>query len=147
MPKYNFSTEKKVKNAAYRNSVHADVADQLYEKILHKMVVEKKYRDQSYSAKALAQELGTNARCISAVVNLRFNKNYPSLVNEYRVHEAQFLLIDKRYADKTIEQISAMVGFSNRQSFYSAFYRYVGTTPNVYRMENRKGDGERKAPV
>ncbi len=146
MPKYNFPTERKVKNAAYRSTVRADVADQLYEAILHKMVVEKKYRDPSYNAKALAGELGTNARFISAVVNQRFNKNYPSVVNEYRIHEAQFMLVDKRYADKTIEQISTMVGFSNRQSFYSAFYRILGTTPNVYRMSNTNGDsGRRKA--
>ena len=26
-----------------------------------------------------------------------------------------------------------MVGFANRQSFYAAFYRIVGETPNGYR--------------
>ena len=31
--------------------------------------------------------------------------------------------------------ISAMVGFSNRQSFYAAFYRFVGKTPRQYRVE------------
>ena len=42
-------------------------------------------------------------------------------------------LIDKRYANKNIEEISVMVGFSNRQSFYAAFYKNVGETPNGYR--------------
>ncbi len=141
--KYNYTAEKKIKNAVYRNYVNAELVDELYEKILQKMVVEKKYRDKTYNAQILATELGTNSRCISAVVNLRFNKNYPTLVNEYRVQEAQFLLIDKRYADKTIEEISTIVGFSNRQSFYSAFYRLLGTTPNAYRASNsvRATDG------
>ncbi len=143
MAKYNFTADRKVKNAAYRNQIHADVADQLYEKILHKMVVEKKYRDKSYNAQVLAKELETNARCISAVVNLRFNMNYSCLVNEYRIREAQFLLVDRRYADLTIEKISSMVGFSNRQSFYAAFYRFIGTTPNEYRMQNRTTENEK----
>ena len=34
---------------------------------------------------------------------------------------------------RTAEEISAMVGFANRQSFYAAFYRIVGETPNGYR--------------
>ena len=42
-------------------------------------------------------------------------------------------MTDKRYKDKNVEEISAMVGFSNRQSFYAAFYRIVGETPNGYR--------------
>ena len=50
-------------------------------------------------------------------------------------------LADKRYADKNVEEISAMVGFANRQSFYAAFYKNVGETPNGYRkkhLENKK---------
>ena len=36
--------------------------------------------------------------------------------------------------DKTMEEISAMVGFANRQSFYAAFYKILGITPRSYRM-------------
>ena len=45
-------------------------------------------------------------------------------------------MVDKRYLDETIEEISAAVGFSNRQSFYAAFYRIMGETPNSYRKRN-----------
>ena len=119
MGKYNL-TEKKEKNAAYRSLVRAELVDELYEKILKVFVVDKKYRDPSYSAKKLAEELNTNTRYISAVVNIRFHQNYSSLVNEYRIKDAQYLLTDKRYMDKTMEEISAMVGFANRQTFYAA---------------------------
>ena len=50
----------------------------------------------------------------------------------------QHLLVDKRYADKNVEEISAMVGFANRQSFYAAFYKNVGVTPNAYRKQKMK---------
>ena len=129
--------EKKEKKAAYRSLIRPELADELYDKILNiVVVVQKKYRDPDYSAKDLAKELKTNTRYLSAVVNSRFGQNYSCLLNEYRVKDALHLLTDKRYADKNVEEISAMVGFANRQSFYAAFYKNVGKTPNGYRKEH-----------
>ncbi len=129
--------ERKIKEAAYRDMIRAELADELYDKILNILVIQKKYKDPNYSAKDLAKELKTNTRYLSAVINSRFGMNYSCLVNEYRIKEALYLLVDKRYADKNVEEISAMVGFSNRQSFYAAFYKNVGETPNGYRKRKR----------
>jgi YesN/AraC family two-component response regulator len=133
--------EKKEKNAAYRSLIRPELADELYDKIINIVVVQKKYRDPDYSAKMLAKELETNTRYLSAVINSRFGMNYSCLLNEYRIREALHLLTDKRYAAKNIEDISTMVGFANRQSFYAAFYKIMGETPNGYRKKhaNKKG--------
>ena len=130
--------ERKIKNAAYRDMIRAELSDELYDKIMNIIVLQKKYKDPNYSAKDLAKELKTNTRYLSAVINSRFGMNYSCLVNEYRIKDAQHLLVDKRYADKNVEEISAMVGFANRQSFYAAFYKNVGVTPNAYRKQKMK---------
>ena len=128
--------ERKIKKAPYRDLIRAELADELYEKILEKIVVQKKYKEPNYLAKDLARELDTNTRYLSAVINSRFGMNYSCLVNEYRVRDALHLLVDKRYTSKSIEQISALVGFANRQSFYSAFYKITGEAPNDYRKRH-----------
>ena len=111
--------------------IRPELADELYDKILNIVVVQKKYKDPDYSAKDLAKELKTNTRYLSAVVNSRFGMNYSCLLNEYRVKDAKHLLTDKRYADKNVEEISTMVGFANVSSFYAAiFIKNVGETPN-----------------
>lgn len=125
--------EKREKNAAYRSMIRADLADELYQKIVDIVIVNKKYKDPNFSSKDLAKMLQTNTRYLSAVVNSRFGMNYSCLLNEYRIKDALRLLGDKRNAEKNVEEISAMVGFANRQSFYAAFYRIVGETPNGYR--------------
>lgn len=103
--------------------------DEMKEKILNIIVMQRKYKDKNYSAKKLAEDLGTNTRYISAVVNVRFHMNYTSFVNKFRIEEAMTILIDKRYQDLKMEQVSDMVGFSNRQSFYASFYRIMRMTP------------------
>ena len=139
MSKYNI-TERKEKDAGYRMQLRPELVDELYEKIQQKLVLEKKYRDPKYTAQQLAVELQTNTRYVSAVVNLRFQENYSTLVNNLRIREALYMLIDHRYADCSIEDIAHLVGFANRQSFYAAFYRIKGITPREYRMK-MKGEG------
>lgn len=125
--------EKKIKDAAYRTMIRAELADELYQKIVEIVVLQKKYKDPNFSSKDLAKQLKTNTRYLSAVVNSRFGMNYSCLLNEYRIKDALRLLADKKNATKNVEEISAMVGFANRQSFYAAFYRIVGETPHGYR--------------
>ena len=134
MAKYNI-TEIKEKEATYRSLVSPQMMDELESKINNIIIIQKKYRDKNYSAKKLAEDLGTNTRYISAVVNVRFHMNYTSFVNSHRIREAMTLLVDKRYRALTMEEISDMVGFSNRQSFYASFYKINGITPRDYKMQ------------
>ena len=135
MAKYNIN-EKKEKVAAYRSLVSPKMMDEMQEKIMNIIVMQKKYRDKDYSAKKLAEELGTNTRYISAIVNVRFHMNYTSFVNKYRIEEAMTILVDKRYQKYRMEEVSDMVGFSNRQSFYASFYKLMNMTPREYRLQH-----------
>lgn len=135
MGKYNI-TEKKEKEAVYRSLVSPKLMDELKERILNVIVMQKKYKDKDYSAKRLAEDLGTNTRYISAVVNVRFHMNYTSFINKYRVEEAMSILVDKRYQDLNMEDVSDMVGFANRQSFYASFYKAMQMTPRQYRIQH-----------
>ena len=135
MAKYNI-TEKKEKEAVYRSLVSPKLMDEMKEKILNIIVMQKKYKDKNYSAKRLAEDLGTNTRYVSAVVNVRFHMNYASFINKYRIEEAMSILVDKRYQDLRMEEVSDMVGFANRQSFYASFYKLMNMTPRDYRLQH-----------
>jgi AraC-like DNA-binding protein len=128
--------EKAEKEAGYRGLIRAELADELYDGILTIVVAQKKYRDPEYSAKQLAEDLNTNPRYLSAVINSRFGMNYSSLVNEFRVRDAVHYLTDKRYLDKTMEEIGMMSGFSNRQSFYAAFFKEKGEAPHQFKKRH-----------
>ena len=135
MGKYNL-TEKKMRAPLYRSLLNPEMVENMYQEIMAKFIVEKKYRDADYNAQKLADELNTNTRYISAVINLRYQDNYSQMVNEFRIKDAMYLLKDKHSQKMTMEEIALTVGFSNRQSFYAAFYKRLGITPREYRQEN-----------
>lgn len=133
MVKYNISNRDK-KEAAYRSLVNPKQMNGLKIRIVNILLKKKKYKDKDYSAKRLAEDLNTNSRYVSAAVNVCFNMNYTSLVNKYRIEKAKELLSDKKCRDLRMEEISDLVGFSNRQSFYASFYRFTGMTPRQYKL-------------
>ncbi|MBQ5643477.1 MAG: AraC family transcriptional regulator [Bacteroidaceae bacterium] len=135
MAKYNI-TEKKKKEANYITALSTSLVEEIYEKILLKFVVEKKYRDPEYTAAKMAEEIGCNARYISAVVHLRYRDNFSQLINEFRIKEAMYMITDKHFADLKMEDVARATGFANRQCFYSAFFRKNGMTPLEYRAQN-----------
>ena len=135
MAKYNI-TERKKKEASYIGALSTSLVEEIYEKILLKFVVEKKYRDPEYTAAKLAEEIGCNARYISAVVHLRYRDNFSQLINDFRIKEAMYMITDKHFADLKMEDVARATGFANRQCFYSAFFRKNGMTPLEYRAQN-----------
>ena len=134
MVKYNINAIKN-KEAAYRSLLSQELVSRLKSRIVYMICKKKKYRDSSYSAKQLAEDLGTNTRYISAVVNVSFGMNYTSFVNKYRIEYAKSILKEKRNSKLKMEEVSDMVGFANRQSFYAAFYKFTGISPRKYKIE------------
>ncbi|MBO4906265.1 MAG: helix-turn-helix domain-containing protein [Bacteroidaceae bacterium] len=125
--------EQSQRPANYRYAVNPEVIDTIYEQLLRKLIVEKKFRDPNYTAQAFAEEIGTNVRYVSAAVSLRFHQNYNSLVNSYRVRYARMLLEDRRYNKWSVMRIAAECGFAHRQTFYTAFARETNLSPLEYR--------------
>ena len=123
------------KEVAYTNYIKAEVADELYKKILKLLVVDKRYMEPDFTAKQLTKELQTNSRYVSAVFKSRFNCNFCTLVNKLRVKEVLPMLISEEYAGVRVMDLGKMAGFTNRQTFYSSFYRWVGTSPEAFRRK------------
>lgn len=134
MTKYNISLNNK-KDAAYRALVSKRKVRELKDQIYNIICKQKKYKDKEYSARQLAADLNTNTRYISAVVSVCFGMNYTSFVNSQRISYAKTLLANKKFAKLRMDEVSEMSGFSNRQSFYAAFYKFTGITPRQYKIE------------
>ena len=68
--------DRKPKEAAYRSLIRAELADELYDKILNIVVVQKKYKDPNYSAKELAKAFPGKAGSVFSSIQ-RFSRYRP----------------------------------------------------------------------
>lgn len=127
-----------IEEKAYSRRINTEKLEKLGRGIHNHVVIARRYRDQNYSTKMLAEELQTNTRYISAAVVYRYGCNYSVLVNRLRIEDAKQML-ENPDCSLNLDDIAFAVGFSNRQSFYTAFSKECGVTPRVYRARFQEG--------
>ncbi|MEC3965010.1 helix-turn-helix domain-containing protein [Flagellimonas halotolerans] len=89
------------------------------------------YRNNTICLDELSEHIQDNRYKVSQVINTYFSKNFYSFLNEYRIKEAKHLLV----SDPTLSVKAVMyeVGFNSKNSFYGAFKKVTGLSPNDYR--------------
>lgn len=120
-------------SVSYKRPVdHTVLADEceLVDRIERLLNLDKIYHEPSYSRTDMAQELGVPEAVISRIINAHFGKSLPQLLNQYRIKDAQQLLLE---TDAGIKVISEEVGFNSLPSFNRCFKDEVGLSPREYR--------------
>jgi AraC-like DNA-binding protein len=127
----------RLRNKYRKTRLPDEVVDRHWQALVKMLDDDKVYRDSELSLKALAERLGIPPHHLSQTINLRFQKTYFQLINEYRIEEAKRLLLDGACKDRKILAIAYDVGFNTLNSFNRAFKRYVGRSPTEFRNQYR----------
>ena len=69
---------------------------------------------------------------VSGFINKRYQMNFYSFVNQYRIEYCKKKFESKEYLNKTIEAIANESGFQSRATFIRAFKISTGLTPSEY---------------
>ena len=125
-----------------KESLTSDFISSAEAEEIHKMIIdylkeEKPYIKSDFSMHDLCDRLNVSRRKISYVLNEMIHKNFYGVINEYRVREAEELLMTDSLNQLKIEALGEMVGFQSKSSFNACFKKVTGMTPSEYRMKKR----------
>jgi AraC-like DNA-binding protein len=95
-----------------------------------------KFLDPQLSLESLSEELGKSTSHLSKLMNAHAGSNFPDHINKYRVEEAKKLLANDDFDTYTIVAIGLECGFNSKSTFYTAFKKFTGQTPNQYRKRS-----------
>ena len=115
-----------------KSALTEDMQEALSNKILDIMEDTSVVCDAEFSVDKLAELVQSNNTYVSQSINTILKKNFRSLLNEYRIREAQRLFSESDMTIYTIEAIAFKVGFVSRNTFYKAFKENTGVSPNFY---------------
>jgi AraC-like DNA-binding protein len=100
------------------------------------LVVDKQwYLETDVSLSKLSKMVGKSPQVVSSVINEHARQNFNDFINYYRIQDAKKLLVDTENEKFTISSIAFDTGFSSLSSFNSAFKKFEGMTPSVFRKK------------
>ena len=106
-----------------------------HQRILTALEHSKLYLDAGLSLDALSQKSGVPAYEVSFILNERMKVNFTTLINRYRIAEAQKLLQNPSKNHLSIASIAQDCGFNSLSSFNKAFKTLNNITPSGYRRK------------
>jgi len=110
-----------------------DETQQIVARLQKVMNEQELFRNPSLKVGDLAREINIPSHQLSRILNDSLQKNFTLFVNEYRVNAACKLLSYQK--NFTIEAIGDEVGFNSKSTFFAAFKKIKGLTPNAYMRE------------
>lgn len=102
-------------------------------KKLEEFEVSGKFLDKHISLPNLAEQLETNIRYLSEIINKNKNKNFNQYVNELRINYIIFKMKNEpKYLNYKIQALADECGFSSLSVFSVTFKSVTGVSPTAY---------------
>lgn len=110
----------------------------LYFRLKALMNKEKIYLNPHLTLKSVSDQLSTNTKYLSQVVNHYANTNFQRFVNDFRIDDVKAKIADETYQNLTLFGIALQCGFKNKSTFYKVFKEVTGVTPREF-LKTQKG--------
>jgi AraC-like DNA-binding protein len=95
------------------------------------------YRDSTLNREKVAEKLGISAGYVSQLVNTITGRNFTNYINHYRVEAVKKCILDSEFENYSLLGIGLECGFTSKTTFYNAFKKVTGMTPNSYRSTHK----------
>ena len=121
----------KIKELKYQQSGMSEMDKQaILNQLLGTLENDRSYLNPEMSLQIMSQNLNVTANQLSQVVNEKLDKNFQTLLNEYRVKEVKQNINDDK---RSLLGIALDAGFSSKSAFNRVFKEITGITPSEYK--------------
>ena len=115
-----------------KSGLSNEKADRYLARLLQIMAEEKPYLDPKLSIQKLAHKMEISRNHLTEVINEKLEKNFHRFVNEYRVKEAQELMVAEHTSHFSLSSIGLEAGFNSKAAFNHNFKKITGQTPSSW---------------
>ncbi len=113
---------------------------EIKEKLIVLEAGKKFYQAKGYAIRDLAKDTGIPSYLLTIYINRVLETNFSDFINERRVEECARLMEKGSFTHFTLEGLAETCGFSNRNSFLSAFKKFKGMTPSAFKKTLKESD-------
>ena len=104
----------------------------LFDQLTQLMKTEQLYKRKNISLGEVSQKLQVSNNMLSRVINVKTSDNFYNYINTYRIECFIKVLLDTPDQKLTLFGLAQECGFKTKTTFYSAFKKHKGCTPNEF---------------
>lgn len=116
-----------------RSGLKDELASDYLERLIEVMEGEKLYLKSNLTIEDISHSTGIPRHHITEVLNEKYNRNFFTFINEYRIKEVISRISDARFQHYTLLAIAFDSGFNSKSTFNTFFKAYTGKTPSQYK--------------
>jgi AraC-like DNA-binding protein len=116
-----------------KSGLSEEIASNAMQKLNNLMQTEKPYLNPDITLPELASKLHISTHHLSQLLNEQIGKNFSDFLNEYRIEEMKYKLLNPTQSHLKIEEMAFESGFNSKSVFNTAFKKFTGQTPSEYR--------------
>lgn len=114
----------------------SEINPETYQQIvegLEKLSSQNYYLKKECSSYTIAKKIKTNTTYLSKVINLHYQKNFNTYINDLRINYSILKLKeDLRFRAYSVQSISEELGYKSPDSFTKYFKKRTGLLPSIY---------------
>jgi AraC-like DNA-binding protein len=95
------------------------------------------YTDSTLNREKVAEKLGISAGYVSQIINTITEDNFANYINQYRVEAVKEMISNSEYENYNLLAMGLESGFTSKTTFYKAFKKVTGQTPNEYKNTSK----------
>lgn len=115
----------------YKESITAD--NPYFQKLELLCKEEHIYTDSTLNREKVAEKLGISAGYLSQIINTITGDNFANYINQYRVEAVKKMISNSEFENYNLQAMGLESGFTSKTTFYKAFKKVTGLTPNEYK--------------
>ncbi len=105
----------------------------ILKKTSNAILANESYKKTDLTIVDVAKVINIHPKKLSESINTVLQSNFNQYINSFRINEAKKLLLSQESNHLSIEGIGNEVGFQSKSTFFRAFKREMGMTPNAYK--------------
>jgi AraC-like DNA-binding protein len=111
------------------------ISEGLKNKIVIAIETDKMFLLPDITLTKFSKEIDAPNYLITKAMKSIYNKNFPEVINGFRIEAIKVKLKNPDYIDDRIEDLAYEVGFNTSSAFYNAFKKETNLTPRGYQKE------------
>ncbi|WP_299438106.1 helix-turn-helix domain-containing protein [uncultured Aquimarina sp.] len=95
------------------------------------------HHNPDLSRDLVAKRLGISSGYLSQQINTNCSMNFSEFINHYRVNDIKRMILDQDFDKYSLLAIGMEAGFKSKTTFYTAFKKETGMSPNTFKKEQK----------